>query len=91
MTLQTVNDINFFGGSIEGYKVADQATNSGDADINYFGFVNRLGEWYIMKQDTTAGANNLQTYRFAKGGSGYTTNWTNRESLTYDYFYTTFA
>jgi len=88
--LQTAGDLNFFGFLLDGYRVSEQASKTTDANVLYFGFVNRMGEWYIMEQDTSAGSNDLQTYRFVKGDSGYTTAWTAREAQTYDYFYTTF-
>lgn len=69
---------------VDGYVVSDK---DDDASPNYYGYVNADGYWYIMKETVSAGAD---TYRFAKGTSGYTTNWTNRASLSYDYFYTVF-
>lgn len=66
------------------YKISDK---DDDASPNYFGFTKADGSWYILKETVSAGAD---TYRYAAGSSSYTTNWTNRASLSYDYFYNTF-
>lgn len=54
-----------------------------ESTTSYFGFVNSAGGWYIMKVDSGA-------YRYIKGDSDYTTNWTGRAGLSYDYFYNVF-
>ena len=54
-----------------------------DASPNYYGFLNSEGGWYIMKETISAGAD---TYRYIKGDSDYTTNWTGRAGLSYGYF-----
>lgn len=66
------------------YQMSD--VDEASATVTYVGNVDRAGNWYIKKIDTTSGV----TLRFIKGTSNYSTNWTNRASLTYDYFYTTF-
>lgn len=63
------------------YKIAD---TDDDASPNYFGFTDIDGNWYILKETVSAGAN---TYRYAAGTSSYATNWTNRASLSYDYLF----
>ena len=63
---------------VTGYKVAD-IDESGT--VKYYGFMNKSGNWYVMANDTSA-----NTFRYVKGTSGYATNWTNRATLTYDYF-----
>ena len=68
----------------EGYSIADK---DADASPNYYGYTNQFGAWYIMKETVSAGAD---TYRYVKGTSGYTTAWTGRAALTYDYFYEVF-
>jgi hypothetical protein len=52
---------------------------------SYYGFVHKNGNWYIAKED------NSGTYRYAKGSSSFSTNWTNRATLTYGYFNTVFG
>ena len=66
------------GDDLAKYKVSDV---DDDASPNYFGFMDAAGAWYILKEDTTA-----KTYRYIAGKTDYTTNWTNRASLTYTYF-----
>lgn len=61
----------------DGYNITDLD----DSSPAYYGFVNKTGAWFIMKEDATTGA-----YRYTKGTSGYSTNWTSRASLSYDYF-----
>lgn len=46
----------------------------------YFGYLNKDGAWYILKEDSSS------NYRYAKGASGFPTNWTNRAILSYGYF-----
>lgn len=60
------------------YKISDTDSAS---DPKYYGNVAADGSWYIMKETTSAG-----TYRYCKGASSYSTNWTGRAGLTYDYF-----
>lgn len=66
------------------YQTSD--IDQASATVTYIGKIDRGGNWYIMKIDSTTGT----TFRFIKGTTGYTTNWTNRASLTYDYFDTIF-
>ena len=61
------------------YKFADL---DDDASPNYYGATDSEGNWYILKEDTSA-----KTLRYATGDSDYTTNWTGRVSLTYQYLY----
>ncbi len=68
---------------VTGYKVAD-TDESGT--VKYYGFINKAGAWYVMKNDTTT-----NTFRFSKGSSNYPTGWTGRAALTYDYFNIIFA
>ncbi len=50
----------------------------------YYGYVDKNANWYIQQTTTT-------TIRYIKGTSGgYLTNWGNRATLTYDYFYNIF-
>jgi hypothetical protein len=82
-----INDYAAFAFLYDGYKVNDQANHTGNDNITYFGFLNKFGEWFIMKQ-TTSGT--TVSFRFAKGNSAYTTAWTARESQTFDYIDVTF-
>ncbi len=60
----------------DGYKV----NQIDDASPAYYGFTKKGGAWFIMKEDSSG------NYRYTKGASGFPTNWTNRASLTYDYY-----
>ena len=60
----------------DGYKI----TELDDSVPAYYGFINKDGAWFIQKEDSNG------SYRYTKGPSGFTTSWTNRASLTYDYF-----
>ena len=82
-----INDYSAFAFLYDGYKVNDQAVDSGDSNITYFGFLNKFGEWFIMKQ-TVCGT--TLSFRFVKGASAYTTAWTARQAQTYDYLDVTF-
>lgn len=46
----------------------------------YFGYLNKDGGWYILKEDSSS------NYRYVKGSSSFPTNWTNRAGLSYGYF-----
>lgn len=71
--------------AIYGYQIANK---DDDASPNYYGFTNSKGEWYILQETISAGND---TYRYAKGLNNFSTNWTNRVSLSYDYFNIVFA
>lgn len=71
-------------GSLSNYKISDI---DDDASPNYYGFIDKDGNWYIIKETISAGNN---TYRYIKGSSDYTTNWTGRAGLSYNYYYTIF-
>jgi len=60
----------------DGYKIS-QIDDSSPA---FYGFIDKTGAWFIMKEDSTG------AYRYAKGSSSFSTNWTNRAILSYDYF-----
>jgi hypothetical protein len=62
------------------YKISD-IDDSGT--IKYFGYTDKDGNWFIMSLTSTE-------VRFVKGTSGYTTSWTGRAGLAYDYFYNEF-
>lgn len=62
---------------MDGYRISDIDNNV----ITYYGFTNKDGAWFIMREDTDIGS-----FRYARGESNLTGNWTNRENLKYDYF-----
>ncbi len=64
---------------LEGYAASD--VNESDGTYNYYGFLKSDGSWYIMRTTKT----NTEIRYFA-GTSDYTTNWTGRASLSYNYF-----
>jgi len=61
----------------DGYEISE--VDDG-AIPSYYGFVHKTGAWYITKEDATGG------YRYAKGASAFSTSWTGRAGLSYDYF-----
>lgn len=64
----------------DGYKI----NQLDDSSPSYYGFTNKDGAWFIMKEDATTG-----DYRYTKGDSDFTnatTGWPNRINLTYGYF-----
>ena len=89
----TINDYAYFHNKFQGYQISDQDIDSVDSEIFYYGYVNRAGDWYIMKEDTSvSGDANVKSWRFAKGDidDDYTTQWAARESQTYADFEDTF-
>lgn len=60
----------------DGYRIAQVE----DGTTSYYGFINKDGGWYILQENASG------DYRYIKGASSFSTNWTNRASLTYDYF-----
>ena len=60
------------------YKISDIA--EGDT-VNYYGFMNKNGEYYFMKEDTS-----VNTYRYWKGQTNYATDWADRVNKSYDYY-----
>lgn len=67
--------------ALDGYRVSGNKEHSSDTDVRYLGFLNKSGEWYFIEIDTGDG-----TILYARGSSGYSTAWTNRESLDYYLF-----
>lgn len=63
----------------DGYKISEVD----DSSPAYYGFTNKDGAWFVMKE-------NAGVYRYTKGSSGFSTNWTSRASLTYDYYHNVF-
>ena len=78
----SLNDLQHFAGQMAGYLACDIDDTS---DPKYYGFTAKDGSWYIIKESVAS-----KTFRYAKGSSNYTTNWTGKADLTYDYPYNTF-
>lgn len=69
------------------FEASDQDT--ADATYYYFGFLTQDGNWMIQRFDNSVP--NVVNYRYAclKNNAGYnvySSAWTDRASLTYDYF-----
>jgi len=62
------------------YKISD-IDDAGA--VQYYGFVDRNGEWFIMELDTSASP---KTFRYANGTNDYSTNWGVRSLLSYNYY-----
>jgi hypothetical protein len=61
----------------DGYEINDVDDDGLPA---YYGFLDRDGRWYITREDDSGG------YRYTRGTFDYAANWTDRNSLSYDYF-----
>ena len=77
--------------AVAGYQLSDTAASgSGAGYVQYNGYVDKDGNWYIQKimGDLSSSA----TIRYFRGGdvnnisTDYQTNWTGRAALTYVYF-----
>jgi hypothetical protein len=62
----------------DGYTISE----IDEGEITYYGFINKDGAWFIMREDI-----DTNSYRYAKGDSAFPENWVNRERLKYDYFH----
>lgn len=60
----------------DGYRISEIAED----DITFYGFTNKDGAWFIMREDVEG------SFRYTKGDAGFSTNWSRREKLKYDYF-----
>jgi len=78
----TINDYGEFALWQEGFKISDEQVDSGRNTLRYFGYVNREGDWQIMRVDYRLPKN----YRFVKGTINYEENWAAREALEYTRF-----
>lgn len=65
----------------DGYQISeiDESENA------YYGFINKNGQWFIMKEDAETGS-----FRYTKGNSDFPGNWANRDGLYYDYYHNLF-
>ena len=61
----------------DGYTISEIE----DDLIAFYGFTNRDGAWFVMKEDTESGS-----VRYVKGDTDFSAFWTKRENLNYDYF-----
>lgn len=64
----------------DGYKIS----RIDDSTPSYYGFTNKDGAWFIMKEDSCG------NYTYATGPSNFASNWANRTSLTYGEFFDVF-
>lgn len=64
-----------------GYRI----TEIDDSIVAFYGFTNKEGAWFIMREDTDTGS-----FRYSKGDSGFSRNWSNRKNLKYDYYHNLF-
>lgn len=69
------------------FEASDQDTVS--ATYNYFGFLTQDGQWVIQRFDMSV--TNIINYRYATlsnnaGYNVYSSAWTDRAALTFDYF-----
>lgn len=64
------------------YRIAD--VDEAD-DPKYYGFAAVDGSWLIMRETEVPNA-----FRYCRGDSDYSTNWTGRAGLTYQYLYEVF-
>ncbi len=51
-----------------------------DDIISFYGFINKGGQWYIMRVDTDAGS-----VRYIQGENDFSKSWAKRKELKYDY------
>lgn len=69
----------------DGYNI-NQVDDTSSDTYSYYGFTNKGGAWFIMRE-TTSGVN-VGQYRYRIGSSGFPTGWSARADNpdTYDYF-----
>lgn len=66
---------------MDGYSISEIDDNI----IAFYGFTNKDGAWFIMREDTDTGS-----FRYIRGNSNFPGNWTNRANLKYDYYSSVF-
>lgn len=57
-----------------------------NGEFTFYGFVNKNGGWYIMKENPDTGS-----FRYTKGESNFPGGWNDRKLLNYDYFHNVFS
>ena len=61
-----------------------QTSDVDDAsNVQYFGYLNSIGQWVISKWDKSVSP---KTMRYQRGKSGYATAWSGRAGLSYQYY-----
>lgn len=77
--------------AVSGYQLSDtSASGSGAGYVQYNGYLDKDGNWYIQK--IVGDLSSSATARYIRGGdasnvsTNYQTNWTGRAALTYGYF-----
>lgn len=63
---------------LDGYKISEILE---DNVVSFYGFTNKDGAWFVMKVDTDTGS-----VRYSRGDVNFSSNWTSRRNLRYDYF-----
>lgn len=64
----------------DGYKITQ--TDDSDPNFSYYGFVDKNGKWFIMRESNGA-------YRYTKGDNGFEHNWEDHKvnpTIPYNYF-----
>jgi len=64
----------------DGYKIS----RIDDSTPSYYGFTNKDGAWFIMKEDSSG------NYTYATGSTNFASNWASRASLTYGEYFDVF-
>jgi hypothetical protein len=64
----------------DGYEIS----RIDDSTPSYYGFTNKDGAWFIMKEDSSG------NYTYTAGSSNFTSNWASRASLTYGEYFDVF-
>uniref|UniRef100_A0A7C4QXL7 Twin-arginine translocation signal domain-containing protein n=1 Tax=candidate division CPR3 bacterium TaxID=2268181 RepID=A0A7C4QXL7_UNCC3 len=60
----------------DGYSIAQIDTTS----PSYYGYQDKDGNWYIVKESSDG------SFRYCRGYGNFSSSWTSRSSLSYDYF-----
>lgn len=60
----------------DGYYITD----IDDSTPSYYGYLDKNGNWYIIKENSDG------SFRYIRGSGSFSSYWSNRSSLAYDYF-----
>ena len=66
----------------DGYRISE----IDEDDFTFYGFINNIGGWFIMKENSDSGS-----FRYAKGDANFPGGWSGRKNLKYDYFHEVFS